>query len=566
MHLEKLTFYLKYNYLYSIDNIIKQLTQTENFRLSQVIAFVKSVDTESAQILFFSKYLYQEFIPIDLLLNLLDKKKFEIQNSIKFLIDLNLVELTCSQYGQKPLGLKLHHMIQKEIKLPSIESKIEVEKRLVQTLNGLFPKAEMFYYPSVITFLSYCKKLKPDDEEFLEKFADLCYLVGDFEYSRQRLPTAIKFLKMGYDRSKKDGLERFIIRLGECHFQLKEYSLALDYYKLLEESPSNPYFKIGKCYFEIKDYTNAVKFLKIVFNEAQRSSENFPECINLLGISYEQMKKYQIAIKYNLELLKIKESDSNSNKYELIEILSRLGRCHDKLEKHSTALEYYERGFELVSQGKDYKKICQSLINVGKMNLKLENYDQALSDFKTVHDLQALNSEKISYLELAEPLDCLGECYFKKGNLDLARKYFEEAMKLRLKYYGQNMHSVLIDTYIHLGIVYQKLKESRKADDFLKKAYDIKKNLIGNEINLKQFSKIEKWSVTLVQKWLNDLSNEKLTQTFKNYDGLALARVYLLGFDNSDYFKDLIDENLTNIDLTKNDCVNFIDLLSQLFL
>ena len=85
-------------------------------------------------------------------------------------------------------------------------------------------------------------------------------------------------------------------QIGTCYFNLKQYKLAIHYFKkviLIKEIP-DVYTNIGLCYVNMKNYANAeeyfLKSYKLDYNNAKTTSS--------LGDIYYYTKKYKKSIEF----------------------------------------------------------------------------------------------------------------------------------------------------------------------------------------------------------------------------------------------------------------------------
>lgn len=582
--LEKLTYYLKYNYLYTTENIINQLMQIDGFRLGQVMQFVKKVDEKAFDILLYAKYLHVDFVPIDLLISLLSKKKFEIQNSIRFLLDLDLVELLDSGGGgQLDKGLKISRLVVDQIKPASNDLKYYMETKLAECLNLFFNKNDkIIYYPSVISFLAESRNLCPSldqDVEFGRKFAELCYLVGEYNTSNARFDTSIKFIELGLERlnrtkeSPSKSLlvdDKFYNLLGMCHFNLLNYRKALDCFISISSDSKlpRPQFIIGKCYFETGNFSDAIKNLRKWFDSSTNQDETLRyECTNMLALSYQKLEKYSSANKYNLILADmIKSKPRVYKKINLVDIYIRVGTSMECMDDCKNSLLYFERAFDIASKTTNFKLISWLFMKMGQNNLTLENFNQAFSDFRSAHELGE-NKPGFSLIEIAEPLDWTGVCHRCRGDYKLALKYFDQSFRLKSRFYQEvTDNSDMVKSYIYLGLANRDLGDVVKCEEYFSKAYRIKKELLKNEIDETKLSRIEKWSKHKTQEYVleNCSSDSLLKQHLYDCDGKQMARAYVFGIGELDFVREVLQKEHEKF--SRQECNEFIRWFDQISL
>lgn len=561
--LEKLAYYLNYNYLYTMDGLIKQINKIDGFQIIYVINFVSIVDSQSFLILFYAKYLYSDLIPIDLVKRLLSKKRLEIQNSVKLLLDLNLAELVDLN------TIRISRLVLDEV-TESSEKKAKLELKLAETLSTQFKLSESkmkdIYYPSVLSFLSMWKKfsVKPDDQEFNKHFAQLCFDIGDFNFKQKRLEIAMKYTEMGLKR-ESDQSEKFNYLLGECYFGLENYQKALEHFNSnisrssSSDESTKPYFMIGKCYYKCKNFLNAVNALKKAYERNQKHIE----CVYLLARSYEMLEAYEVSVKYNLEVLNLLKSSppGTPNVVDQFSIYTSLGETMSNLKNYKMSLEYFEKAFDIVAKRSDKVGIAWLLIRMGENNLRLENYDQALNDFMTAYDIRLGDGTLFSLLELAEPLNLAGIVQRRKGNSAIALGYFDRAFRLRFKHHHSTANLDLVNSYINLGLANRDLNQFSKSENFFETAYEMKKQMDNlNEDDGYKLKVVEDWTRNQLRREMNRLKSGSMKKILMNKEkasllnGKSLARVYLFCKDDASLFREIVDDE----SLTEEDCAEFI--------
>lgn len=576
LDLEKLTYYLNYNFLYTTENVLKQLSVTESFRVIHVIMFIRKIDPQSFKILQYAKYLYFDLVPVDLLMSLLAKKKFEIQASIRLLLDLDLVELR-EENGLK--GLKISHAVLHEVKVQSNELKVELETSLAKVLLRHFRDTTKFYYMSVVSFLAQSRNLSVnmEDNEFLIHIAQLYNLVGKFNSFNMRFERSIRFFETGLDWLQKasshdDSLEEsFYISLGVSYYMLSQYKEALGYFEMSrfndeyaddvdESTTPRPYFIIGKCYFKVEDLENAEKHLEKAY-QLKNINSNWYECIQLLSIVTLMLKNYSSALKYNKELLKMIKSNKNIYRtVDEMEAYFRLGVIKEKQDDLNESLIYFERAFETARKTNNARRITSILIKLGKISMKSENFNKAYNDFRTADEIRS-SSVEFNYLEQAEPLHLIGVCHRRMKQYDQAKKYLEKGFRLRNKHHKSMANLDIVDSYVNLGLVHQALGDHAKCEGYFATAFEYKKELLREEIDVGLLDQVAKWSNEMVREHLDKRDTIRINQCFGHLTGKELARIYLFGKEDFDLIKDMTDKKTT-----KQDAIDFIDWFGSLSL
>ncbi|MBU1097192.1 MAG: tetratricopeptide repeat protein [Bacteroidetes bacterium] len=107
-------------------------------------------------------------------------------------------------------------------------------------------------------------------------------------------------------------------------------------------------------------------------------------------------------------------------------IQNNLGIICTMAHKYSEALNYYNSALNDFYELEDSKKIAETLHNIGMLQLKLENYEEALEKFSESNQIAILENLHpivgISYLGLAE-------VYFYMNRIEEAEKSLEECLR-----------------------------------------------------------------------------------------------------------------------------------------
>ncbi len=184
---------------------------------------------------------------------------------------------------------------------------------------------------------------------------------------------------------------------------------------------------------------NAIAVLKSKLGKKQealniflQSEIDFPDDVNLLekgdmynhlaGIYYD-FDELKLALKYRLKALEIFRKMHNL--YAQLAVLSKIGIITFKLDDENKGLEYFDEGFKIARQVKSdyfYSVFAQDLGNLYFENNKaeaLKYYNLALPNFEKL---------KIR-THIAIIQSKIGSIYQSQGKPDLAREYFNSALK-----------------------------------------------------------------------------------------------------------------------------------------
>lgn len=315
-----------------------------------------------------------------------------------------------------------------------------------------------------------------------------------------------KFIKEGISFFKKDDYKKaekifsaLINNFKECEYaDIANYYTGLIYYqkndfakakeKFLKVGEKNKkilpdlYLKIGDCFFNLKDYSKAKKYYKKVI-------ENFPdtESKNWALFQMALIKKRKGKLKEAEETIEKIKTNDNNLKVKCLKTLSEIYILEEKwTDAENTILEIFQKFPE--------EKNSANYIKLGFINFNMKNKDKAILYFKKALQLNPpkklkekayfglgytyyLNGEIEKAFSLWEkienqfPSSCFlseiyyikGKKYFEMNNYEKSKKYFKKL----LKYYKNSPFflqsiTLLIQIYINEGNIKQAENLSKK--------------------------------------------------------------------------------------------------------
>jgi tetratricopeptide (TPR) repeat protein len=208
-----------------------------------------------------------------------------------------------------------------------------------------------------------------------------------------------------------------------------DYALTLD-----SDEPANILFSITSILQNLNYYEYVIPYMKKLIE----LEPEFYAHIYDLAYAYEKTEDFENAITGYLKYLE-NEPFSDSAWYNL-------GIIYNKREEYEKALEAYDYALAINSQN------TFAIFNKANILCNLDRYVDAIPVY-----LEYLENESESF----ESMTYLAECYEKTGDLELARKYYHQAIELAPDF---------ADPWFGLGII---ALESGLPDDsliFLRKA------------------------------------------------------------------------------------------------
>jgi TPR repeat protein len=417
---------------------------------------------------------------------------------------------------------------------------------LIQTKNALFK-----YDPEI------AKKISPSDNELFNKATE-AYKNNDFH------------LSLSYLNEYQHKNDVVYSNMGHIHEILKQYTLAIEYYKLAFEQGSIEAMNILASIYanELQDFESGIKYYKIAIDK------RYVPAMNNLAILYtNELNDFKSAIKYFKMAIEKEDVDAMNN----------LAILHaDNLKDYESAIKYFKMAID--------KENIVSMNNLAILYAdNLKDYESAIKYFKMAidkEDTQAMNNLANFYIDVFKDTE-LAIQYYKMAidkkdtqamnnlavlyakvlkDYDSAIKYFTMAIdeedntaifnlavfytseledyESAIKYYKMSIDKENIDAINNLAILYaDKLKDYETAIKYLKLAIDKENTLAMNNLAILYSNDLKDYELAI--KYFKMAVDKKDTQAMNN-----LANLYsdkLQDFESAvKYFTMAIEKNDIN--------------------
>ena len=258
---------------------------------------------------------------------------------------------------------------------------------------------------------------------------------------------AIKYFKLAL-KLKPDFLPA-VANLAKCYLSKNNLEKAISLYKNLEEkglADAKFLSNIAMLYIITAKYDEALIYL----NKALKLNESLKVdlgenhfILNSIGVVYLAKKEINNAISYIRKASKINTGDYTA--------FNNLGVCYLFLKKTKQAEKYFKIAFFLNKYARDVVKNLYGLYHiVGDYDSSILLLDEYLKSFPS--DTEFINS--------------LGWSYFKSGQFKRSLRQ----LKQLLNYTGEEDKERVSKIYHNMGVVYEKMKDKRKAEEFYLKS------------------------------------------------------------------------------------------------
>lgn len=236
---------------------------------------------------------------------------------------------------------------------------------------------------------------------------------------------------------------------------------------------------IANALLSLGNYPRGLEFYleKLKIEEKRNNQRNMASVIMNIGIVYIYQGEYEKAMPYYYK------ADSIVKKYNVKDlkynIALNMGDAYDRMNNTDSSFMYFSKSLEIAQQLKEDRSIGVSLVGLGNTNLKIENYSQALKNYKTALPyLFNANDEDL----ICETSIGLAKLYKKINKKDSAEYFSRYAYSLAKKdgflswqYQSANFLTDhfkdlknIDSAFVYMGIA-QTLKDSIESKDKIRK-------------------------------------------------------------------------------------------------
>nr|MCU0326047.1 tetratricopeptide repeat protein [Spirosomataceae bacterium] len=316
------------------------------------------------------------------------------------------------------------------------------------------PLESASYLQNLEELLKLCKQLNNQNEELetLKKIKNYYGYKGDFDkYLQQSIEYANKVEKL----KLREELIVAYHAIAQSFVQINKFEQAQKYINLGYKNIKTPKDSVNLWGFIEQEsfiayYRGDFKkcldlhFKALKFAQKYNSGVEIADILNEIGLTYIQLKQYDLAVEYLNKALKMNEKwNSNAKNQKLAFIYSDLGLAYTKLNNNPMALASFNKCLELVKLTKDirtemetYRYIAEFYKNQG--NYKEQNIN--LIKYHQIKDSLYNNDNRLKMMDLEN------QYTLQKKNSELA---IQEAENLKHK----NQRNIFVSIAIISGLV-----------------------------------------------------------------------------------------------------------------
>ncbi len=243
------------------------------------------------------------------------------------------------------------------------------------------------------------------------------------------------------------------------------------------------YYEKGVVYSQKGDLEIALEqFIKSnALSEATNNQDMVGTTLNSIGITYNDLEKYDKAIESLNESLKA-HKESGVEDESLGDVYLNLGNAYKYKEDLDTARANYKKALDYYEKFDSEFGIALINFNYGLIHNTANEFNEAIPFLNKAYKIQKENKFNA---ELVLTLSNLAESYSELGNLKKSKSYLEEGLSLE----SDNKASVR-DLNLELYRLYEKEKKYKEALRF-HKLYTKYKDSIFNETKIKNINDLD---------------------------------------------------------------------------
>ena len=195
------------------------------------------------------------------------------------------------------------------------------------------------------------------------------------------------------------------------------------------------------------------------------SKKHLAKSYNLLGVLFYKKGDYTKSLAYHQKALGIRTAIKDKLGVALSQ--TNLGNIYTDLQLFERAENSYLDALEVYRETGDEKRAADCLINLGVLKQTLKQNDAAFENYVLALKL----AEKLNDYEMRSLcLNNMAQVFFDKGIYEKSIAYNEDALKIR-NLMDNNLE--VADSYLNLAANYIRVKDYKKAIEYLDTAYAI---------------------------------------------------------------------------------------------
>ncbi|CAF4151326.1 unnamed protein product [Rotaria sordida] len=236
-------------------------------------------------------------------------------------------------------------------------------------------------------------------------------------------------------------------KLGFCYQQISNSeTMAIDYYKkAIDINPYNNsriiefFYQVGICYQKIKDFSNAIQYFKITLEQLNEQAEkDFVKILDIhaqIGFCFCDIEDWNSSMDHCLFAFEIYQGIEMSNTTLIYRLCITIAHCCGQKDMYNLAIEYFEQALKIqedINNHNSDKKFEIIHLNnqLGYCYFMSNQYDMAYHYYDKSIETAKKSSYYTQHFSMIDNYEMLGHIYLYYCNKILAINCFNKALKL----------------------------------------------------------------------------------------------------------------------------------------
>ncbi len=194
------------------------------------------------------------------------------------------------------------------------------------------------------------------------------------------------------------------------------------------------------------------------------NDRNKSSALNIIGVTYWRMGKYDKALECYLKALSILEEVED--KPGIAPVLNNIGIIYNNMGDRKKALDYYNKSIKISEELDDKNGLSNSFNNAGNIYRKSGESEKALEYYHKALEIREDLNDKRGF---SHTLTNIGTVYQDLKNFDKALEYFLGSLKIEEET-GDKLASV--DTLLSIGVIYASTDRLSEALEYIGRGFD----------------------------------------------------------------------------------------------
>ena len=272
-------------------------------------------------------------------------------------------------------------------------------------------------------------------------YAESNYLSFDTSTKRNYLLKIAEIENGNYEKTKSIA-SRFLDELSDDENALKYFNSALKIAVDRSSGLGSPdiasiHQNIGMVYNFQGNFTKAIEEYNCALSLQRElmgdSTRHVGQSLMLIGITYNSMKKYDLALEYYKEALGIYENIFKHKKSsDIANIYNNMGVAYENEKDNKQALHYYEMALNIRKELYDddeHPDIAYSYSNIAGVYDYMEDYDKAIAYYQKSIDVLK-KSKGNQHQDVGLMYNNIAATYYNMDELETSLSNFNQALEI----------------------------------------------------------------------------------------------------------------------------------------